>query len=99
MRAAPKDFPRALIFWIDILLLPLFASFFCVLSVKLQKPALFELLCFKEVFEGKREAEKRESQSFKKEEDYDDDDDDHHAKNTRSALLLHPKLVYVFVVE
>ena len=51
--------------------------------------------------EGKREAEKRESQSqsLKKEEDYDDDDDDdHRAKNTRSALLLHPKLVYVFVV-
>lgn len=35
---------------------------------------------------------------FKKKDDDDDDDDDHHAKNTRSALLLHPTLVFVFVL-
>jgi hypothetical protein len=49
---------------------------------------------------GRKERES-ESELQKKEEDYDDDDDDdHRAKNTRrSALLLHPKLVfYVFVV-
>jgi hypothetical protein len=35
----------------------------------------------------------------KKDEDDNEDDDDHRAKNTRSILLLHPKLVRVFVVE